>query len=124
MIEAEFFPKSQYADPPCRLSVAKKAISDYKKTSSSDTNLADIMFFYVECGVEFTNTYGDINERFYSSMESVYISVCEFIVKSNQENNFQERALNIVTDTSGCGWGFHEALVETYYEYFDDLDED
>ena len=26
------------------------------------------MLFYVECGIEFTNMYGDINEAFYYSM--------------------------------------------------------
>lgn len=124
IIEAEFFPKSKYAEPPCRLSVAKKAISDYKKVSCSDKNLADIMLFYVECGIEFTNTYGDINERFYSSMQSVYASTCEFIVKSNQEREFQERAQNIVTETVEYGWGFHDAIVEAYYNYFDGLDEE
>ena len=30
------------------------------------------MLFYVECGVEFTNMYGDINEAFYYSIESMF----------------------------------------------------
>ena len=71
VIALEFFPKSIHAEPPCRLSVAKKAISDYKKVSCSDLNLADIMLFYVECGIKFTNEYGDIDDRFYNSMGSV-----------------------------------------------------
>tara|TARA_Y100000782_G_C10189122_1_gene269217 strand:+ start:13771 stop:14343 length:573 start_codon:yes stop_codon:yes gene_type:complete len=122
-IKAEFFPESRYAEPPCRLSVAKKAISDYKKVSCSDPNLADIMLFYVECGVEFTNTYGDINDRFYSSMESQYAAACEFIIVRDLQNDFQKRAYDIVTETVNCGWGFHDSLAETYYSYFNDHEE-
>jgi len=60
----------------------KKAIADYEKLSCSDTNLADIMLFYVECGVGFTNEYGDFNERLYNSMASVYVNACPFNLKS------------------------------------------
>ncbi len=97
IIEAEFFPKSQYANPPCRLSVAKKAIADYKKLSCSDQNMADILLFYVECGVEFTNAYGDIDEKFYNSMESVFRSACEFLIKNDLESGFQKRAEKIIS---------------------------
>jgi hypothetical protein len=65
IIEHEFFPVSDRKDPPARLSVAKKAITDYKKLTDSQVNIADIMVFYVETGVRFTNEYGDINEAFY-----------------------------------------------------------
>ena len=124
IIELEFFPKSIYAEPPCRLSVAKKAISDYKKISCSDQNLADIMLFYVECGIRFTNEYGDIDDRFYSSMGSVYANACEFIYENSLQEHFQVRALTAVTDTLDCGWGFNEYLCDTYYQYFDDIDEE
>ena len=78
----------------------------------------------LSAGLSITNTYGDMNERFYSSMETVYVSACEFIVKNNQEGSFQVRAHNMVIETSRCGWGFHDAIVETYYDYFDSSDEE
>ena len=40
------------------------------------------MLFYVECGVGFTNEYGDFNERLYNSMASVYVNACPFNLKS------------------------------------------
>jgi hypothetical protein len=123
IIEYEFFPKSIHAEPPCRISVAKRAIADYKKLSCSDTNLADIMLFYVECGVKFTNDYGDIDERFYNSMASVYVNVCQFIDKNNLKSKFQPRALAIVADTSNCDWGFHEYLRDSYDDFFSDFDD-
>jgi hypothetical protein len=124
LIEYEFFPRSSHAEPPCRISVAKKAIADYKKLSCSDENLADIMLFYVECGVKFTNEYGDIDERFYNSMASVYVNACQFIHKNNLESKFHPRALAIVTDTSDLGWGFHDYLGDIYYQFFGDFDDE
>ena len=123
IIEYEFFPKSIHAEPPCRISVAKRAIADYKKLSCSDANLADIMLFYVECGVKFANDYGDIDERLYNSMASVYVNACQFIHKNNLESRFQPRALAIVTDTSNCDWGFHEYLRDSYDDFFSDFDD-
>jgi hypothetical protein len=58
-IQNEFFPKRGLGK--ARLSIAKKAISDFKKISSSPELICDLMLFYVEQGVEFTNEYGDIN---------------------------------------------------------------
>lgn len=69
IIEYDFFPVSEGKNPPARLSAAKKAITEYRKLTSSEVNIADIMVFYVETGVRFTNEYGDIDEAFYISME-------------------------------------------------------
>ena len=43
---------------------ARTAISDFKKASKNKENIAELMLFYVECGVEFTNMYGDVDEAF------------------------------------------------------------
>jgi len=123
IIEYEFFPKSIHAEPPCRISVVKKAIADYKKLSCSDANLADIMLYYVECGVEFANECGDIDGRLYNSMASVYVNACQFIHKHNLKSRFQSRVLAIVTDTSNCDWGFREYLRDSYDDFFSDFDD-
>ena len=53
-----FFPKRGYR---LKLSISRKAISDFKKLGASQEGLVDLLLHYVECGVEFTNTYGDID---------------------------------------------------------------
>jgi hypothetical protein len=58
-----------------RLSEAKNAISKFNKLSSDDLKTLDLMLYYVEIGTEFTNTYGDIDEKFYNSMVSMYRKV-------------------------------------------------
>ena len=117
IIEHEFFPISERKDPPARLSVARKAITDYKKLTGSDVNIADIMVYYVETGVRFTNEYGDIDEAFYISMESMYEKALKFIVDKKLTDIFNERLLAIVNDTDGIGWGFHDQLEYLYFHY-------
>jgi hypothetical protein len=119
IIEHEFFPISERKDPPARLSVAKRAITEYKKLTSSGINIADIMVFYVETGVRFTIEYGDIDEAFYISMESMYERALKFIVKNGLATIFNSRLLAIVGDTEGMGWGFHDGLADLYYSYIE-----
>lgn len=52
-------------NPKTRLSVAKKAISDFSKLSPSPELEAELMIFLVECGCELTYTYGDMSESFF-----------------------------------------------------------
>lgn len=118
IILKEFFPTrgSGYNLP--RLSVARKAVSDYKKVSDSPQALADLMLFYVETGVRFTNSYGDIDEPFYNSMESMYERAVQLILKSELQDEFDERCKQIVYNTSGLGWGFHDSLSDIYHSHF------
>ena len=116
VIEHEFFPARGYGQ--ARLSIARKAVSDYKRISPSIEGLVDLMLFYVEMGVAYTNAYGDINEPFYSSMETMYERAVELIAKLNMQEQFAVRCKKIVRDTAGIGWGFHDALADIYDEHF------
>jgi len=115
-IQHEFFPARGYGQ--ARLSIARKAITDYKRISPSIEDLVDLMLFYVEMGVAYTNAYGDINEPFYSSMETMYERAVELINKHNMQEQFAVRCTKIVGDTSSIGWGFHDTLAEIYDEHF------
>ena len=116
-IQNEFFPKRGLGK--ARLSIAKKAISDFRKISNSSELICDLMLFYVEQGVEFTNAYGDINEQFYISMEDMYARTLKLMEKNDLAKVFKKRCFQIVVDTDGIGWGFHDALADLYYEYFE-----
>lgn len=116
IIREEFFPKRGLAK--MRLAVAKKAISDFKKICNSESALIDLMLFYVEEGVEFTLTYGDITEPFYDSMEGVYQKALKRITSARLDKTFQRRCWQIVLDTSNTGWGFGDTLAEMYETAF------
>jgi hypothetical protein len=119
-----FYPKRGYN---YKLKDGKQAISDFKKLGPSTDFLADLMLFYVETGVKFTNDFGDIDENFYSSMETTYVAALTLMRKENLLEKFADRAGKVVSDTSGIGWGFHDYLGDVhsdfYTDYSDDIDE-
>ncbi|MEI6822717.1 MAG: DUF6155 family protein [Bacteroidota bacterium] len=110
-----FYPKRGYG---FKLSNGKKAISDFKKLEPSKEYIADLMLYYVETGVIFTNEFGDIDEPFYNSMESVFHQALKLMEKESILELFKDRAQKVVKDTSGIGWGFHDGLSYTYYEFY------
>ncbi len=116
VIRREFFPSRGL--PPARLSVTRKAVSDFKKVSDSTADLADLMLFYVEAGVQFTREFSDIDEPFYNSMEGMYEKAVKHIVAHQLQEQFEPSCRQIVSDASHTGWGFHDTLSEIYYEYF------
>ena len=117
IVQNEFFPTRGFGK--LRLSVARKAVNDFKKISNSSHDIAVIMLHYVENGVEFTNEYGDIDEQFYSSIESMYETALKHITKFNLEDEFYTRCKEVVSDTSGIGWGFHDCLGDLFCRYIE-----
>jgi hypothetical protein len=101
-----------------KLSDGKKAISDFKKLEASNELLSELMLFYVETGVEFTNEFGDIDEPFYNSVASVYSNALKLMSKENILDKFADRTKKIVDDTSGIGWGFHDELGDIYSDFY------
>jgi hypothetical protein len=113
-IEDEFFPDRGM--PELRLSVAKKAITDFKNTTGDSIKAADLMLFYVEMGTKFTSSYGDIDMKFYNSMVSMYDKVAEECEKKEEIYSLlQDRLYSCIPMSEGIGWGYHEALCEIYY---------
>ena len=101
-----------------RLSVARKAVMDFKKLASSPDSIADMMLFYVEQGVAFTAAFGDIDEAFYSSMESMYKQAAQWTTQHGLTDTFIPRFQRIVAATDYMGWGFHDTLTEIYGDFF------
>ena len=120
-----FYPKRGYE---LKLKDGKHAISEFKKLEPSLELIADPMLFYVECGVKFTNDFGDIDEAFYSSLAKMYLQALTLMHKENLLDKFQTRALKIVDDTKDIGWGFHDYLIQIHYDFYsydnDDQDDE
>jgi len=105
-----------------RLSVARKAVMDFKKLAIGPNSVADMMLFYIEQGVAFTAAFGDIDEPFYSSMESMYEQAAQWTTKYGLTDTFMPRFQRIVDDTDYMGWGFHDTLTDIYGNFFSDAD--
>jgi Family of unknown function (DUF6155) len=111
-----FYPKRGYS---LKLSEGKKAISDFKKMSTSALLVADLMLFYVETGVQFTNEYGDIGESFYNSLQSVYSQSLMLMNKENLLSEFEDRASKILEETEGVGWGLYDSLSYAHSNFYE-----
>ena len=116
-----FYPKRGFG---FKLKEGKQAISDFKKLGPSSDLLAELMLFYVETGVKFTNDYGDIDEGFYSSLETTYLAALTLMKKENILDKFAYRAAKVVSDTSGIGWGFPDSLAEIHSDFYSDYRDD
>lgn len=116
LVEREFTPARGF--PPLRLTVARKAIADYQKVSGSLPGRIDLTLAYVEAGVRCANTYGDLHEQFYRSMESMYKGAVDLIAAQGLQQTYERRCWQIVHDTDGQGWGFHDTLGDIYGEAF------
>ena len=115
IIEKEFFPARGFGK--LHLPAAKKAIADCRKICRNPASSIDVMLFYVEQGVDFINSYGDIKESFYVSGETVYEDAVKLIVEQELQEMFHDRCRNIVTRSSDSGYGFHDQLSYVYRTY-------
>ena len=100
------------------LSWAKSLLSEFKKLGISNQYILDLQLYYVECGTDFTNTFGDIDMKFYDSMCSVYHAVVQAVNKHETDSLYrklEERLYSIVYDTRNIGWGFHDYVSELFY---------
>ncbi|MGE8205433.1 DUF6155 family protein [Heyndrickxia sp. NPDC080065] len=121
-IENEFFPDRGHGK--LRLNQAKNAISHFNKLTKDELRTTDLMLYYVEQGVEFTNAFGDIDESFYNSMEKMYEKVTIMCDKEEKYYHaFADRLEQVVIDTDGIGWGFHDQLSYLYSQ-MDHVNED
>lgn len=114
-----FFPaKPSYGNDFPRYADARTIVTDYKKVAISPTSIIMLMLFYVEMGCEFTRSYGDMNEPFYNSFESMFNTAVKEIVKFGLQDEFKFYCQDIVNLASGTGWGFHDELNRIFGEGF------
>lgn len=112
-----FYPKRGSA---LKLKNGKQAISDFKKFNPSSELVAELMLFYVATGVDFTNDFGDVDEGFYSSLESTFGAALNLIEKENLLEKFSNRVATIVNAATGIGWGFYDYISQVYCDFYPD----
>lgn len=102
------------------LTDAKSAISKFKKVYNDPVRVIELQLYYVECGIEFTNTLGDISESFYNSMAGMYETVVKSLIKTEDSQlieKFMPRLKKALDDTEGIGWGFHDDLYDSFSKF-------
>lgn len=122
IITNEFFPDRGFGK--LRYSVVNKAIKDFCKISNNAVLISKLMLYYAGIGVEFTDTYGDIDEKFYNAIAKAYDKASDYITKHDLQEMFIEEADSIREITGHMGWGFPIIMDEIFYNYFDADDEE
>ncbi len=122
IVEEQFFPSR--GNSVLEYKILKDAISNFEKLSNKPENVADLMLTYVENGVEFTNTYGEIDERFYNNIARMYFKTLQYILENNLEDKYKKRCEDAIAMTGDIGYGFGMEMEDIYYNAFPDDEED
>lgn len=124
IIEDALYP-DVYKNKPIKISIAKKAISDYTKAAGEPAGILELMLFFVETGTEFTLNFGDIDEGFYYALERMYDKALHLVLTMDKEtiDEYYDRFEDLVTSTSNIGWGYHDALGEMFHNAFPEDEE-
>ncbi|HBF35061.1 TPA: hypothetical protein DDW35_10925 [Candidatus Sumerlaeota bacterium] len=112
----QFFPARGFGK--LKLGEARKAIRDYRKITQDIPGVADLLMTYVENGAKFTMTYGDIDERFYDSVESALRDLAALLYDELPDFYplFRDRLSEVEEITDGVGWGFHDCISEVVFD--------
>ncbi len=114
-IMEQFFPAR--GDGKLKLGEARKAIREYQKATGDLAGGIDLRLTYVENGTEFTREFGDINESFYNSLESVLNEMVRLLLRESPElyPRFRERIQRLATLADGIGWGYGDAVRDQVF---------
>jgi hypothetical protein len=120
-IVEQFFPAR--GDGKLKLGEARKAIRDYRKATGNLPGTAELLMTYVENGTRFTHMYGDIDERFYDSMESTLTELAALLRSKlvGMYPQFRERLANVEQMADGIGWGFHDFVGDVVGQLEEEL---
>jgi hypothetical protein len=111
-IEEQFFPARGFGK--LKLAEARKAIRDYSKASGQLAGTVELMMTYVENGARFTQEYGDIDDRFYNSVESVLDELAALLLGEARAlyPEFKYRLAHVQQMSANIGWGFSDHVEE------------
>lgn len=108
-----------YKNKPITLSKGKKAISDYHKATKDKAGQLELMVHYLETGNDFTVEFGDIDEKFYSSLESMFEKILAALrmQSSDVQEKYFTRLEDVVSSARNIGWGYYDYISDIFGEY-------
>lgn len=117
IIKKEFVNDDRRGLPKARFSVARKALTDFKKLTNDPELIADIMMIYVESTSWFNTEYGPDGEEFYTRSEDMFEKVLSLIKKHNLLEKFRARSHQVVKNATE-GWGHKDSLEDRYIDVY------
>lgn len=119
LVQQFIAPNIQCGDERIEKAKARKTINDYWKATGDDNGKIDLMLYYVECGTQFTLTYGDIDESFYNSLTTMFKQIIIEVKKipiDQRRRNFIHRLHKIVNAAKYIGWGYGDEVTHLFSE--------
>lgn len=120
ILEKQFFPKN--GEPELKYSIARSAISEFKRVCNDHQATIDLELTFVEYGVKYTLEYGDINARFYHSMASMFQKALKDMEEEGLLDLYESRCRQILKNTEHLGWGFGDEVEYLYATYFPNIE--
>ncbi len=113
MIKSNICPNIRYG-ADLSLSKARQAISQCKRTTSNQpAHILELMVYYLEQGMKFTLTYGDINDAFYNSLCSMFVKAIHTLTKHpSLKDDFMPRLVAIIQSARDIGWGVYDSMLD------------
>jgi Family of unknown function (DUF6155) len=102
------------------LARGQKAIRDYQKATNDPIGTLDLILHYVESGTQFATTYGYGDEYFFESLDEMFTQAVKVLQQSGREivDKFLPRLKTIVHEADHIGWGYGDAISETFEQAF------
>lgn len=120
IIEKEFIEGKTRGLPKARLSVGKKAISDFRKLSKDPELITDLMLTFVESVTWFSAEFGPDRETFYTSPEDMFEKALKLAEKNGLLGKYKSRAKKIVINATD-GYGHQDSLHERYEDAYGEV---
>ena len=102
-----------------QLSAGRKAISEFKKANGNLSDLLSLMFYYVKCGNDFMLEFGDIDESFYDSIESMFSRLVQTLIKQKDKTLASQFLPQLESEFKRIEWmgrGYGDGLRELLNE--------
>ena len=120
IIYKNLFPDVMTGTAPLSFVPVRKAISDYKKATGDNKGILELMVYAVECGNDFTLEYGDIDERFYDNLVSLFSKAVQLLKTMDAQTKeiTLPRLISVVEKADGIGWGYYDGISDALYGAF------
>lgn len=117
----QFFPARGYGK--LKLGEARQAIRAFRKATGNLGGTVELLMTYVENGTSFTQQFGDIDERFYNSIESALTELATLLRGQARElyPQLRDRLARAAQQTENIGWGFGDFVRDAVAQLDDDL---
>lgn len=95
----------------------------YRMFRKDLAELAELYIYAAETGNQITLDMGDIDERYYESMENLFETACAAvndIPSGESRSEYIDKLKSIAQSTDGIGWGYHDSMEDIFFEAFDE----